>query len=169
MLTKYGRGNSGRTPAAPALAIAVSTGNDQVVSRAANALMWIGSGAKDTLPTLLEVAGNEEKTDVTRIAAAWAATKVDPQNSRKSKEILACIPTLIRVLEKGSFKHQGWAAETLEGIGPAAREALPMLRQRLELPGPVIDTNGLVPNYVRDHARAAISAIEAEARKPLQP
>lgn len=157
------------TPAAPALAKVVSTGNDQVVSQAANALMWIGSGAKDTLPTLLEVAGTEKKSDITRIAACWAATKVDPQNGSKSKEILACIPTLIRVLEKGTFRHQGWAAETLKGIGPPAREALPMLRQRLVLPGPDIDTNGLVPNYVRDHARAAISAIEVESDKPLPP
>lgn len=156
-------------PAAPALAKAIHMGNDQVVSLAANALMWIGPGAKHTFPTLLEVAGDEKKSDVSRVAAAWAAMKVDPQNGHKSKEILACIPTLIRVLEKGGFKHQGRAAETLQGIGPAAHEALPMLRQRLALPGPDIDTNGLVPNYVRDRARAAISAIEAEASKPSRP
>ena len=154
------------SPAAPALAKAVGTGNDQVASQAANALMWIGPGAKETLPTLLKLAAAEKKSDVVRLAAAWAATKVDPQNGHKSKEILACIPTLIRVLEKGSFKHQGWAAETLQAIGPPARDALPMLRQRLTLPGPDIDTNGLVPNYVRDQARAAISAIEIPQTLP---
>lgn len=155
--------------AAPALAKAVSTGNEQVVSQAANALMWIGPGAKAALPALLEVAGAEKRSDASRVAAAWAAMKIDPSNCRESKEILSSVPMLIRVLEKGSFRHQGWAAETLQGIGPAAREALPMLRQRLELPGRDIDTNGLVPNYVRDHARAAISAIEAESGKPSQP
>ena len=155
--------------AAPALAKAVSTGNEQVVSQAANALMWIGPGAKAALPALLEVAGAEKRSDASRVAAAWAAMKIDPSNCRESKEILSSVPMLIRVLEKGSFRHQGWAAETLQGIGPAAREALPMLRQRLELPGRDIDTNGLVPNYVRDHARAAISAIEAESGKPSRP
>ena len=152
------------SPAVPALAKAVATGNDQVVEHAASALWSIGPGAKSALPALLEVAGSEEKSDVSRMAAARAALKIDP-HSRDAGEVLSAVPVLIRILEKGSFKHQGWAAETAGAIGAKARDALPALRQRLELPAENADTGGLVPGYVQQQAKAAIAAIEG-ARPP---
>ena len=147
--------------AVPALAEAVSTGNEQVIDHASSALWWIGPGAKAALPTLLEVAGSGENSDASRIAALRAALKISGPECRKSKAIPAVIPALIRTLENGNFKQQGWAAEAAGGIGPAARDALPALRKRLELPAPDTDTSGLVRAYVQREAKEAIATIEA--------
>ncbi|MBX9843475.1 MAG: hypothetical protein K2Z80_16875 [Xanthobacteraceae bacterium] len=148
-------------PAIPALTRAVSSGSDRVVVHAANALWWMGPGGNPALPALLEVVGSEKHSDASRVAAARTALKIDAAACRESPVMLSGIPMLIRVLEHGSFLHQGWAAETLGGIGPAARDALPMLRKRLKLPSEDVDTGRLVRDYVRREAEAAISAIES--------
>ncbi|MFH1920948.1 MAG: ankyrin repeat domain-containing protein [Planctomycetota bacterium] len=152
-------------PAVAALAKALDCRNEQVIERATSALWWIGAGAKEAIPALLEVAGSEERSDIERLAAARAALKIDAEGARNSKAILSTIPVLIRTLEQGRFRYQGWAAETLRGIGPDAREALPMLRKRLELPREDADTGGLVRSYVRAEAGRAIAAIEARSPK----
>ena len=135
--------------------------DEQVIVRATSALWWSGAGAKEAVPALLEVAGSEDRSDIERLAAARAALKIDGGGVRNTKAVLSTIPVLIRTLEQGRFQHQGWAAETLGGIGPAARDALPMLRKRLVLPGKDVDTGGFVSEYVRLEAKRAISAIEA--------
>jgi HEAT repeat protein len=132
-------------PAVLALAEAVRTGNAQVANHASNALWWIGPGAKAALPVLLEVADSKSRSDVTRVAAARAALKIDAKNNG-SPAIASTLPALIRILEKGSFRHQAWAAETARGIGPGAREALPALRKCLELPPRVADAEGASGN-----------------------
>lgn len=141
------------------LAEALSSDSDQVTVRAASALAWIGGGAKQALPALLGVAESEKRSDAARAAAARAALKVNPE-SRELKPILITIPCLTRLLETGAFRQQGEAAETLGMIGPAARQALPALRKRLDTPERDIDTQGLVRDFVQRQARAAIEAIE---------
>jgi ankyrin repeat protein/HEAT repeat protein len=148
-------------PAAPALAETIRTGNEQVVDHAASALWWMSGAGKAALPTLHEVAGDAERSDLTRALAARAALKVDPAGSPKSDAILTAIPALIRVLESGRFKHRGFAAEALRGIGPPAKDARPALRRQLELPGPGVDTNGYDPTFVQREAQQAIAAIES--------
>ena len=148
-------------PAVAALAKALASRDEQVIVHTTSALWWIGAGAKKAVPALLEVAGSEERSDIMRLAATRAALKIDGDGARNTKAILSTIPVLIRTLEQGRFQHQGWAAETLRGIGPAAREALPMLRKRLVLPGKDVDTGGFVADYVKREAERAISAIEA--------
>jgi HEAT repeat protein len=118
--------------AVPALAKALSTANEQVINHAANALWWIGRPGKSAAPNLLEIVGSPWHSELSRLAAARAALKVDPAVSRNSKAILASIPMLIGIMEKGKPEHQIWAAETLGGIGAAAREALPILRRQTE-------------------------------------
>jgi HEAT repeat protein len=156
--------NSMGRPAVPALVAAIREGDEQVIERAASAFWWIGHGAKEALPALFEIAASKEKSDVSRMAVARAALKIDPE-ARGSDEILSAIPALIRVLRDGSFKHQGEAAEALGHIGPAAREALPILRQRLGRPPANVNTGGLVRDYVSRAAESAISAIEADDRE----
>jgi ankyrin repeat protein len=150
-----------QSPAVPALAKAVATGNDQVVDYASNALWWIAGGAKSALPALYSTAASDKRSDAARLAAARAALKIDPAQSRKSPEILSTIPVLIRVLENGQLQQQGWAAEIARDLGPTARDALPALRKRLEPPAENLDTGGLVRDYVSQSARDAIKAIES--------
>jgi ankyrin repeat protein len=119
--------------APPALAEALKSGNDQVRERAASALWWLGRAGKIALPNLLEVAGSDNSADRTRFTAARAALKIEPQ-CRESKEILAAIPMLIRMLERGEYTDQIQAAAALEAIGPPARDALPLLRERMKPP-----------------------------------
>jgi ankyrin repeat protein/HEAT repeat protein len=148
----------------PALVAAIREGDEQVIERAASAFWWIGRGATEALPALVEIAGSEEKSDVSRMAAVRAALKIDPE-ARINGKILSAIPALIRVLRDGSFKHQGQAAEALGHIGPAAREALPVLQERREPPPANFNTGGLVRDYVSRAAKSAISAIEAVERE----
>jgi HEAT repeat protein len=154
----------GRT-GVPALAAAIREGSEQSIQQAANALWWIGRGAKDAVPVLLEIAASEERSDLTRTEVIRAALKIDPQ-SRESPAVVSSIPVLIRVLREGGFRDQGKAAEALGQIGPVARQALPILRERLEPPSARLDTGGLVPDYVSRQAKAAIAAIESEEREP---
>lgn len=120
-------------PAVPALAAALRTDSEQTIEHAAGALWWIGPGAKDALPALFDVAGSDRRSNLSRLAAARAATKIDPTKSRESEAILSTIPMLIALLENGDSRRQSLAAETLGGIGPAARDALPALRKRRDL------------------------------------
>jgi HEAT repeat protein len=152
--------NSMGREAVEPLAKALSSDNDQVTIMAASALWWIGGGAKGALPRLLGVAESEMRSDAARAAAARAALKVNPE-SREFKPVLMTIPCLIRLLDAGTFRQQGEAAETLGMIGPAARKALPALRKRLHAPEEDVDTQGLVPDYVQRAAREAIKSIEA--------
>jgi HEAT repeat protein len=148
--------------AVPALAAALESGNDQLVDQGSNALWWIGGGAKSALPALYNVAGSDKRSDVARVAAARAALKIDAQQSKQSIEIRSIVPVLIRTIESGSFRQQGWAAEVARDLGPTARDTLPALRKRLDLPAEGTDTEGLVPEYVSRLASEAIKAIEAE-------
>jgi HEAT repeat protein len=155
--------NRMRRTAVPALAEAVSTGNEQVVEHAADALGSIGPVAKTALPILLEAAGSERRSDLSRLATARAALKVDASASRKSAAIPSIVPMLIRIFEKGTVEHQRSAAELLGEIGAPAQTALPALRKRLLLPDKSADAGVLIPAYeVQQKAKEAIVAIEAD-------
>jgi hypothetical protein len=132
-----------------------------------NALWWIGPRARSASPALVAVVGSDRQTDAVRTLAARAALKIDP-TVRKSDEILASVPALIRTFESGGFTDQGAAAEALGQIGPAARDALPLLRERLAQPAATVDTQVLAPDYVVREAVQAIQEIEgaAEAGAP---
>jgi hypothetical protein len=154
-------------PAVPGLVDALQSENEQVVQRAANALWWIGPRARSALPQLLKMVESEQRPDAVRLAIAHATLKIDPQTARRSPELLATIPAIIRMLDQGGFKQQGMAAECLKEFGPVASESLPHLRRRLEHPSSEVDTQGLVSNYVQRAAREAIEAIEA--KPPVTP
>jgi hypothetical protein len=106
------------------------------------------------------VAGSEDRSDLSRLAVARAALKIDASAARDSEAILSTIPVLIQILENGQFRHQGEAAEALAAIGPPAHDALPVLHKRLKLPDEDIDTGGRVRDYVHRAAKAAIAAME---------
>lgn len=151
--------------AVPSLVDALGSKNDQVVQQAANALWWIGPRARSALPQLLELAAAEDRSDIARVAIVHATLKINPHAAQVSPELLATLPAITRVLEKGGFRQQGMAAECLKEFGPAARDALPLLRRQLEPPDDAVDTEGLIRDYVQRAAREAIEAIEA---KPLK-
>ena len=146
-------------PAVPALARAIQKGDQQVVIHTASALWWIGPGAKDAMPVLLDIAGSADRSDASRLAAIRAAMKIDPTVANDSA-VLSSIPVLIRVLGRGNFREQGEAAHALGTIGPPARAALPLLRVRAKPPSKDVDTHGLVEEYVQNEANQAIAAIE---------
>ncbi len=149
--------------------------NDRAIAIAADIALervWLnavglmpGPTAKDALPTLHAVAGSEKLKDETRLAAAFFALRIDPAQSRKSHGILSITPVLTRMLENGSFRHQGWAANIARDLGPAARDALSALRRRLDAPLPTANTNGFRPDHVKQQIQAAIVAIEAAPPK----
>jgi HEAT repeat protein len=145
--------------AVPALVDLLKTGNEPAVVHSCSVLSGMGRGAEAALKTLLDVAGSDDRSDAMRLAAARAALKISPA-AADSPEIRAAMSVLIRLLESGSFRQQGDAANALGAIGPPAHEALPLLRQRLTLPAEGVDTQGLVRDYIQREARAAIDAIE---------
>jgi HEAT repeat protein len=158
-------GEVGR-PAVPTLIDVLIKSEERVGNRAAVALQILGAGAKDALPALLGVTESDALSDHARLAAALAAVKIDPA-SGSSKSLHRAIPAILRVLEKGTFHQQGEAAEILAAIGPPARDALPLLKQRLEPPPQDTDTGGLVSDFVRSRAQAAIEAIGAMGQEEL--
>jgi len=137
--------------AVPALHKAVSTGGDQVVERAATALSRMGRGAKAALPALLKTLGSRNHSDLTRLALAAAVMKIDAAEGRVASSILAAIPVYIRLLRNGRPEQQDAAIEILSGIGPAASDALPPLRDHVKL------TSDLGRKHL---AKTAIIAIE---------
>ena len=145
----------------PDLIRALDTENEQVADLSIRALWWIGLYAKPALPELLEVVGDGRRSERTRLAAARAALKIDAPTGRKSEAMLSAIPLLIKALEKDNFEHQLWAAEALEAIGPAARDALPALRTRTKTPPPGVDTRGYSSDSLPRTATSAIAKIEA--------
>jgi HEAT repeat protein len=149
------------SPAAPALIDALDAGDDRQIGAVAGILARVKPRTGSVSLKLLAVAADDQRSDVTRITAGYAALNIDARN-RDAKEVIAIVPVIVRVLEKGSFREQGLAAETAGMIGPAATEALPMLRQRMQLPDENVNTEGIVRDYVRQRARQAISAIEKE-------
>ena len=145
--------------AIPELTVAVHRGNEQVTRYAAGALSSIGPVAGSALPTLLDVAGSDDRSDRSRLAAAYAALKIDPAESRRSKVILSTIPALVRVLECGDLEDRELGAEVAGDIGPPAQAALPALRTVANLRDHR-DPESLRVAHVRELAKKAISAIE---------
>lgn len=148
-------------PAIAPLREAVRTGNDQVVGLAATALGHHYRAAKEALPDLFQIAGSDEHSDAARIAAISAALKIDADKSRESSAISSIIPLLIRTLENGSFTAQANAVHVLAEIGPAAKDALPILRKRLALPAKKLDTGQFVSVHLE--SQWAIDAIEDDS------
>jgi ankyrin repeat protein/HEAT repeat protein len=161
--------NRMRRPAVPALVEVLKSADDQAVIHSCSALWWIGGGAKAAKPALLQVASDKSRSDAVRLAAVRAVQKVDPDAS-KSPEVLSTLPLLMRMLESGDFVQQGQAAAALGEIGPAARDALPLLQKRLALPAEDVDAKGYVRDYVQREARTAIESITGSPpARPQQP
>ncbi len=120
-------------------------------------------------PALLQVAVDKSRSDAVRLAAVRAVQKIDP-GATYAPEVLSTLPLLRGLLDKGDFVQQGQAAAALGEIGPAARDALPLLQKRVALPAEGVDTKGYVRDYVQREARAAIESITgAPPATPQQP
>lgn len=145
---------------ATALCQALLSESDQVAENAATALR-VGN-ARAALPELLVVAQDVHRSHSVRCSAACAALKIHAKDCRHDTAIIAAIPSLMNVLEKGSFSRQMDAAEALGKIGAPATGALPLLRQRLTLPDPAVDTGRIMRSALRDRAQLAIKAIESD-------
>lgn len=145
---------------ATALCQALLSERDQVAENAALALR-VGR-AWATLPELLAVAQDEHRSHTVRCAVACAALQIHAKECRHDAAIVAAIPSLMDVLEKGSFRRQLDAAEALGRIGAPAQKAIPLLRERLALPDPAIDTGRIMRSALRDRAQDAIKAIESD-------
>lgn len=94
-----------------------------------------------------------------QLAVTRAALKIDPSIAEHSI-IVASIPVLMRMLERGSFRQQREAAEALGAIGPPARAALPLLRERAKPLRAETEAERLSRYSVRRAAKKAIAAIE---------
>src|SRR4029450_7821854 len=111
------------------------------------------------LSALWQACAKEELSGAARLAAVHVALRIDSAASRERPEILGGIPILIRLLGGAPRGQRAPAAEARKNIAPAARDALPVLRKRLELPADGVDTQGISRDYVRRTAEEAIAKI----------
>lgn len=145
----------GAAEAASALALALDDGESPVRSAAAEALGAIGPAAKEHAPALTQRLS--DSGDYVRIKAAFALWRIDPRRAGESAAVLAkelsskdgfvrgtaamrlgemgkdaapAVGALIQVLYSGKESSHRLVAEALGEIGPAAKDAIPILLER---------------------------------------
>ncbi len=139
--------------AVPALTAAVEMGSDQVAQHAAHAVGGMHRAGKPALPALVAFAGDDKHSDASRWAAVEAVMNLDPALGQQAEGVRAAVPSLLRYMESVDPETQNHIVQVLGEIGPSARDALPVLRARLES-----ERN----NTYRGAAEKAIREIEGE-------
>jgi HEAT repeat protein len=135
--------------------------NDQQLTNcrlwAAYALRKIGPDAKAAEPQL-ELALKDDVSYV-RVEAAGALWAIS--------EHKAAIPALIELLKNEDAGVRYMAAESLERIGPKAKEAVPALTEALKDPGQASFSSPTATEYkaISDEAAKALKNIDPEAAK----
>lgn len=148
-----------------ALCAALDAKNERIVENAALALTM--SPRREALPKLLEVAADQKRPATIRAAAASGPARAAiNEPGEKDPQLLAAIPALIEVLEKGTPDQQYRAAETLGWIGAPAQAALPVLRKKRTEPDEVIKRNQRPQRSVKEGAYHAIQSIERRLVSP---
>jgi HEAT repeat protein len=114
-------------PAVPALIGVLETQRRDVAARA---LGRIGPAAKPAAPALLKLLKDPGRW--VPCSAAWALAWICPEDE---EVVAACAPVLANVLadaiDREATPEAQWAEEALGLFGPAARVALPQLKQAL--------------------------------------
>jgi HEAT repeat protein len=111
------------------LPVLVDNMNDElptIRSTSANSLGEMGPSAREAIPCLTSVALNDKVPRV-RVEAAVAIWRIDRRSNR-------VVPVLIDALREADEVVRWIAADCLGDIGADARDALPALREALNLP-----------------------------------
>ena len=141
-------------PALPALIKALDDPDKQVWSYAVAAIAGLGPDAADAIPALIEdLDGRKSRGRRDRdkrqvlVRSAFALSRIGP----------AAIPPLIAVLDADDSPLRAGAAKALGGMGPAAKQAIPALRENL----------GHGDEVVRQESIEAIALIGPASVAPL--
>jgi HEAT repeat protein len=120
--------------------------------QAAEGLGLLGALARDSVPLLVEAL--EDKRPEVRMSAALALWRLEPSRAPKSVAVLCEVlkPEYPRLVRQQAIRK-------LQDMGPAAREALPALRQ-LQVEG---------DSLLRQLALNAVRTIDRPAAKPGTP
>lgn len=133
-------------PAVPALQVALRSGDPEVLCAVADALGWIGSGAKAALDDLRRLASSSAPLPV-RLACHSALVKITGDAS-------AGLPMLLATLKEKDPNGRASALERIGQLRAMARESTPMLLPCL------VDRSGEV------RAAAALALARTEANTP---
>lgn len=161
----------------PALLACLNDKNSQCRITAAHALGEIGYGADDAITALIDIVKNDEARE-TRRSAAGALGTFGPKAKRAVPALVAvmdadagwwiavdaiakidgidALPILIKLVDHPDADIRLTSVRHLGGLGPAAKESLPVLRQRL----------GDERSYIGKAAAKAIQQIEATVTTP---
>jgi HEAT repeat protein len=142
-------GPAGRQiPAAlSALAAALKDANSHVRAVAATALASIGPAGPEAIPALQELLATPDCLPALRALAQYGP------------DAAPAIGKIVPLLRHEGDSEIRWnAARTLAKIGPAAKEAAPMLVEAMKDPDPL----------VREHAAEALGCIGPEAKETIQ-
>ena len=129
----------------PVLITALNDADWTVRRAAAESLGAIGSAAKAAVPVLFEMLKSEEDTNYAR-GALRAIDAAGPE----------AVPVLMAGLESDDQRSRFYALFLLGKVGPAASEALPLLKKLME------ETES---GRMKDSFQKAIEEIEAKPRK----
>jgi hypothetical protein len=111
--------------AVPVLIEALKERDVVLSSRAASALGKIGPAARAVAPALIATLQDKDRDFITRANAARALGQI-------RADVKTVVPVLLEALADKDRDVRTRAAEGLGHIGPAAREAIPALRQALQ-------------------------------------
>lgn len=151
-------GQMGRD-AVPELLLTMQSPHDKVAVRAIATLHGTRSREQATLDALFAIVNDKSRADDVRLEAAYAV--FDPDRQRNT--IAASGDTFAiakRLLKTGNFRQQYHAARLIQSFGPAAADALPLLKQALATPDGPVDGSGYQPYSVRIAAGDAIRRLE---------
>jgi HEAT repeat protein len=106
----------------PLLSLLQEKQNPQVIPCAVRALGEIGSGARSALPELVKMVQSGHPSQIFAAQAIW---RIGPKGPA---EISLIIPKLVDQLAKSKDGGmRSWIAEVLCEVGPAAKDAIPVL------------------------------------------
>jgi HEAT repeat protein len=148
-------------PSLEAICAAVDDQNERIAENATLALSQ--SYHPTSVHKMLQVAGDSRRPAILRATAAFGPARLALGKPDKAPELIAAIPSLVEVLEKGTFDQQGRAAQTLGNLGAPAGVSLPALRSKLSQPDMVIIDGRQRRNNVKSYAHAAIQMIERQS------
>jgi HEAT repeat protein len=136
--------------AVPAISKSLSDDSDRVNSAACIALGHIGSAAESAVPAIDKLL--KSKSVYAQAAAAWSLAQIQKDHAAVAKKVL---PLMIKSLKSPVELVRLEAAETLGSLGPAAKSAVPDLKQATADPSAAVSRS----------AKTAIERIEKKAIK----
>ena len=132
------------------VAKSLSADSERVQSASAIALGRFGSAAESTAPAIDKLL--KSKSPYVQAASAWALTQIQKDQAALAKKLL---PQLVKLLKSPIELVRLETADAIGSLGPAAKSAVPDLKQAARDSNPVV-------------SRAATTAIERIEKKAIK-